>query len=141
MSEQHEGTTRREFVAATAGAAMLATFGFSRMTQAEDTPKVVTQIVTLTMKAGAEEKAIATLKELTESVKAAEPGVLCYIATRSQKEPLKIVFYEVYADDAALASHGKQPHMMKMFAAAREIFEPGMDIQKVDRVGGYSRES
>lgn len=141
MSEQHEGATRREFVAATAGAAMLATFGFSRMTQAEDTPKVVTQVVTLTMKAGAEEKALAVLKELTEAVKAAEPGVLVYAAHRSQKEPSKIIFLEVYADDAALANHSKQPHMMKMFGAAREIFEGGMDIHKMDRVAGYTRES
>lgn len=141
MSQEQQGTTRREFVAATAGAAAVAALGFSRMTQAEDTPNVVTQIVTLTMKAGAEEKAIATLKELTEAVKANEPGVLVYAAHRSQKEPSKIVFVEVYKDAAALANHSKQPHMAKMFAAAKEIFEPGMDIQKMDRVGGYSRES
>lgn len=141
MSDQHEGTTRREFVAATAGAAMVATFGFSRMTHAEDSASVITQVVTLTMKAGAEEKTATVLKELTEAVKANEPGVLVYIAHRSQKDPTKIVFFEVYADEAALANHSKQPHMAKMFASAREIFEPGMDIVKMDRIGGYSRES
>ncbi len=141
MSDEQHGATRREFVAATAGAAMVATFGFSRMTQAEDTPSVVTQIVTLTLKAGAEEKAIAVLQELTAAVKAAEPGVLVYIAHRGQKDPSKVVFFEVYADAAAAANHSKQPHMAKMFAAAKDIFEPGMDIQKMDRVAGYSRES
>jgi quinol monooxygenase YgiN len=141
MSDQHEGATRREFVAAAAGAAMVASFGFTRMTHAEDAPTVVTQVVTLTLKAGAEEKAMATLKELTEAVKAAEPDVLCYIAHRSQKDPTKIVFFEVYKDAAAVANHSKQPHMAKMFASAKDIFEPGMDIVKMDRVGGYSRES
>jgi quinol monooxygenase YgiN len=141
MSDEQHGTTRREFVAATAGAAMVATFGFSRMTQAEDTPSVVTQIVTLTLKAGAEEKAVSVLQELTAAVKANEPGVLVYIAHRSQKDPTKVVFFEVYADAAAVANHSKQPHMAKMFAAAKDIFEPGMDIQKMDRVAGYSRES
>jgi len=141
MSDEQQGATRREFVAATAGAAMVATLGFSRMTQAEDTPSVITQSVTLTLKAGAEEKAIAVLQELTAAVKANEPGVLVYIAHRSQKDPTKIVFFEVYADAAAVANHSKQPHMAKMFAAAKDIFEGGMDIQKMDRVAGYSRES
>jgi len=141
MSDQQHGITRKEFVAATAGAAMVATLGFSRITQAEDTPNVVTQVVTLTLKAGAEEKAMATLKELTDAVKAAEPGVLVYIAHRSQKDPTKVVFFEVYADAAAVANHSKQPHMAKMFASAKDIFEGGMDIQKMDRVAGYSRES
>ncbi len=141
MSDEQHGATRREFVAATAGAAMVATFGFSRMTQAEDTPSVITQIVTLTLKAGAEDKAIATLQELTAAVKANESGVLVYIAHRSQKDPTKIVFFEVYQDAAAVANHGKQPHMAKMFAMSREIFDGPMDIQKMDRVGGYSRES
>ncbi len=141
MSDEQQGATRREFVAATAGAAVVATFGFNRLAHAEDTPKVLTQIVTLTMKAGAEDKAIAALQELTAAVKANEPDVLVYIAHRSQKDPTKIVFFEVYKDAAAAANHGKQPHMAKMFATSKEFLEPGMDIQKLDRVGGYSRES
>ncbi len=141
MSNEQQGATRREFVAATAGAAMVAAFGFSRLTHAEDTPGVVTQIVTLKMKAGAEEKAIATLQELTAAVKAAEPGVLVYIAHRSQSDPSQIIFFEVYKDAEAVANHSKQPHMAKMFASSRELFEGGMKLDKVDRVGGFSRES
>lgn len=141
MNNEQQGATRREFVAASAGAAMVAAFGFSRATHAEDTPGVITQMVTLTLKAGAEDKAIATLQELTAAVKANEPGVLVYIAHRPQKDPSKIVFFEVYKDAEAVANHSKQPHMAKMFAMSREIFEGGMDIQKMDRVAGYSRES
>ena len=141
MSDEQHGATRREFVAVTAGAAVAAAIGFNRMSEAEDILGPITQIVTLTLKAGAEEKAIATLKELTDAVKANEPGVLVYIAHRSQKDPTKIVFFEVYKDLAAAANHGKQPHMAKMFAMSKEIFEGGMDIQKMDRVAGYSRES
>jgi quinol monooxygenase YgiN len=120
---------------------MVAAFGFNRLTHAEDTPGMITQTVTLTMKAGAEDKAIATLKELTEAVKANEPGVMCYIAHRSQKDPSKIIFFEVYKDEEAAANHSRQPHMAKMFASAREIFEGGMDIHKMDRVAGFSRET
>ena len=141
MSNEQQGTTRREFVAATAGAAAVAAFGFSRVTHAEDTTGMVTQIVTLTLKAGAEEKAVATLKELTEAVKANEPDVLVYIAHRSQTDPTKVVFFEVYKDAAAVANHSRQPHMAKMFASARELFEGGMQVEKMDRVGGFSRES
>ena len=141
MSDEQHGATRREFVAATAGAAMVATLGFSRMTQAEDTPSVITQIVTLTLKAGGEDQAIAALQKLTAAVKEKEPGVLCYIAHRSQKDPTKIVFFEVYKDAAAMANHSKQPHMAEMFAKSKEMFDGPMDIQKMDRVGGYTRES
>lgn len=141
MNTEQQGATRREFVAATAGAAMVAAFGFNRLTHAEDTAGVITQIVTLTLKAGAEDKAIATLQELTAAVKANEPDVLVYIAHRSQKDPTKIVFFEVYKDAAAVANHSKQPHMAKMFAQAGALFEPGMQVEKMDRVGGYSRES
>jgi quinol monooxygenase YgiN len=141
MSDEQQGATRREFVAATAGAAVVAAIGFNRMSEAEDLLGPITQIVTLTLKAGAEEKAIATLQELTAAVKANEPGVLVYIAHRSQKDPTKIVFFEVYKDLAAAANHGKQPHMAKMFGMSKEIFDGPMDIQKMDRVSGYSRES
>lgn len=141
MNTEQQGATRREFVAATAGAAMVAAFGFNRLTHAEDTAGVITQIVTLTLKAGAEDKAIATLQELTAAVKANEPDVLVYIAHRSQKDPTKVVFFEVYKDAAAVANHSKQPHMAKMFAQAGALFEPGMQVEKADRIGGYSRES
>jgi quinol monooxygenase YgiN len=141
MSNEQQGATRREFVAATAGAAAVAAFGFNRLTHAEDTAGVITQLVTLTMKAGAEDKAIEALKKLTDAVKEKEPGVLCYTANRSQKDPSKIVFYEVYKDEAAKTAHGTQPHLREMFAMSRELFDGPMDLQPMDRVGGFTRES
>jgi quinol monooxygenase YgiN len=140
MSDEQQGATRREFVAATSGVAVAA-IGFNRRTHAADALSVITQIVTLTLKAGEGDRAIAALKKLPAIVKEKEPGVLCYIAHRYQKDLTKIVFFEVYKDAAAEANHGKQPHLQEFFAMSKEIFDGPVDIQKMDRVGGYTRES
>lgn len=141
MESKSEGTTRRGFLATTAAAAALGTIGFNRIAQAEDTSEMITQLVRLKMQAGKEEEAIATLKVLTAAVEENEPGVLAYSAHRSQKNPSEIVFFEVYENAAASAAHGAAPHMRAMFPKFPSLFEGGMDLEKMDRVGGYTRES
>lgn len=141
MAKQTEGSTRREFMAVGAGAAAVAAIGFNRMAQAEDLSGMVTQIVKLKMQEGKEDEAIALLTELTKAVEENEPGVLAYAANRSQKNPLEITFFEVYANAAAVASHGSAPHMRAAFPKFGAVFQPGMQIEKMDRVAGYTRES
>ena len=58
----------------------------------------------------------ALLVEQAAAVRAAEPGCLVYRPHRSTRDPEVFVFYEVYADDAALDAHRKAPHL----AAFRE---------------------
>lgn len=140
MKEQPEGTTRREFVAATAGAAMVAAFGFNRLARAEDTA-LITQTVTFKIKPGKEEEAVAALQKLTKAVEENEPGVLAYAAHRAEKDPSKVVFFEVYANEDAVAAHRTQPHMQEMFPKFQELFEGGMQIERLDRVAGYTRKS
>ena len=53
----------------------------------------------------------ALLVELAAAVRRAEPGCLLYRPHRSTKDPDVFVFYEMYVDDAALAAHGKTPHL------------------------------
>jgi len=58
----------------------------------------------------------ALLVEQAAAVRAAEPGCLLYRPHRSSRDPDVFVFYEVYADEAALDAHSKAPHL----AAFRE---------------------
>lgn len=58
----------------------------------------------------------ALLTEQAAAVRAAEPGCLLYRPHRSTRDPDVFVFYEMYADDAALEAHRKAPHL----AAFRE---------------------
>ena len=75
MSDRSEGTTRREFVAATAGAAAVATFGFNRMAQADHHMAPITQLVKFKIKEGQEDSAVELLKTMTAAVeKEGKPG-------------------------------------------------------------------
>ena len=142
MTQKTEGTTRREFVAAGAGAAMVATFGFNRMARADhhEAAAPITQIVGVKIKEGQEEGAVELLKTLTAAVEKAEPDVLAYIAHRSKNDPLQVVFFEVYKDQAALDAHGQTPHMAELGPKFGTFFDLAtFDVQPYDRVGGYMR--
>lgn len=140
MSEKSEGTTRREFVAASAGAAAVAAFGFSRTAQAADGDELITQIVNLKIKEGQEDAAVELLQTLTAAVEKAEPDVLAYIAHRHKSDASKVMFFEVYKNQAALTAHSSTPHMAELGPKFGQVFDmQSFDIQQLDRVGGFSR--
>ncbi len=58
----------------------------------------------------------ALLAEQVAAVREAEPGCLVYRPHRSTTDPELFIFYEQYADEAALEAHRKAPHL----AAYRE---------------------
>jgi len=141
MTQNSEGSTRREFVAAGAGAAMVATFGFNRMAQAahHEEAAPITQIVKFKLKAGNEDAAIKLLQTMTAAVEKEEPGVLAYIAHRSKKDPSEVVFFEVYKDQAAVDAHGTTAHMNEMRTQFMNVFVPPLDLQPLDKVSGFMR--
>ncbi|MCH7910049.1 MAG: putative quinol monooxygenase [Candidatus Hydrogenedentes bacterium] len=140
MSEKAEGATRREFVAASAGAAAVAAFGFNRIAQAQDGDELITQIVKFKILEGQEDAAVELLETLTAAVEKGEPGVLAYIAHRSKNDPSEVVFFEIYKDQAALTAHSTTPHMAELGPKFAECFDlQSFDIQLLDRVGGFSR--
>lgn len=140
MSSEGKGNTRREMLAAGAGAAAAMTIGFSRVAGAADEAGSITQLAKFKMNVEKEAEAIEALSVLTKAVEDNEPGVLAYIAYRSEKDPSEVTFYEVYKDDEALKAHGAMPHLAEMrkhFAAG--IFQPPLEVIKLNRVSGYSR--
>jgi len=74
--------------------------------------RLIAVIAKLTVNEGKEEDFKAAGAEMVAAVKANEAGrTLSYTLAQSQKAPAEFYFLELYADDAALADHGKTPHM------------------------------
>jgi quinol monooxygenase YgiN len=139
--------TRRDALRGAAVAA-IAGIGFSRLAAAAegaDTAKMITQTAAFRMDPAREAEALAALAELAAAVEANEPGLLAYIPHRVAADPTQVVFFEVYADEAALQSHGQQPHVAKL----REHFGAGLfkpyaegkfvEIVKLERIAGFCR--
>lgn len=145
MSQRRTSETSRRAlmgsaVAATAGMAA-GTLGFSRPALAQvDPSKAVTQTASFKMSPEKETEALALLATLTKAVEENEPGVLAYIAHRSQSDSTQIVFFEVYADAEALQSHGQAPHLAPLRQAfGSGIFQGPLEIVKLDRLAGFWR--
>jgi quinol monooxygenase YgiN len=100
---------------------------------------MITVIAKLKCQEGKEEEAKALCAELVRGVQANEPGVLAYLCHESAKDPREIIFYEVYENQDALTAHGKTEHMMKMNKSFMSLFVPPPDIQKVERIEGFTR--
>ena len=80
---------------------------------------MITQTAAFRIDAAREAEAIAALTELAKAVETNEPGVLAYIPHKVAGDPTQIVFFEVYADEAAMKNHGQQPHLEKLGRAVR----------------------
>jgi quinol monooxygenase YgiN len=142
----NQESTRRDALRAGAAAA-IAAIGFSRLATAQgaDASKMITQTAAFRIDPAREADAIAALTELAKAVEEKEPGVLAYIPHRVASDPTQVVFFEVYADEAAMQAHGQQPHLAKL----REHFGAGLfkpyaegkfvEIVKLDRIAGFSR--
>jgi quinol monooxygenase YgiN len=138
--------TRREALRGGAAAA-IGVVGFARLAAAEgaDLSKAITQTAAFRIDEAREAEALAALTELAKAVEEKEPGVLAYIPHRVASDPTQVVFFEVYADEAAMQSHGQQPHLAKL----REHFGAGLfkpyaegkfvEVVKLDRVAGFWR--
>jgi quinol monooxygenase YgiN len=138
-------STRRDALRGAAVAAV-AGIGFTRTAGAEvDASKIITQTAAFRIDPAREADAIAALTELAKAVEANEPGVLAYIPHRVASDPTQIVFFEVYADEAAMKNHGQQPHLGKL----RELFGTGVfkpfaeakpvDVVRLNRNAGFRR--
>ncbi|MEX2225649.1 MAG: putative quinol monooxygenase [Dehalococcoidia bacterium] len=73
---------------------------------------MIAVVAKLTVQEGKEDEFKAAGAEMVAAVKTNEAGrTLQYSLTQSQKAPTEFYFIESYADDAAMADHGKTPHM------------------------------
>jgi len=63
--------------------------------------------------------AVAALLATAREASLAEPGVQAYEFAQDLWDPGTIRLFEVYEDEAALASHMEQPHTRELFGALR----------------------
>ena len=67
-----------------------------------------------------------------------EPGCIEYHMLRDQQDPSLFVFFEVWADQAALDVHSALPHMAAFFEKRMAYLERDFDIQRVDMLSASS---
>ena len=70
-------------------------------------------VVRMTAREGAEDEAVATMRELAEATRK-EPGCELYIPTQDPENPRAFLFYEQYVDKAALEAHGASEHFQEL---------------------------
>ena len=64
-----------------------------------------------------------------------EPGVLVYELHLDPADAGRIVFYELYADGAAVKNHLEQPHMQRFFAESAALLQSDLDICVLEPIG------
>ncbi|HUI28126.1 MAG TPA: putative quinol monooxygenase [Candidatus Kryptonia bacterium] len=96
----------------------------------------MTVIATLKVKAGSETAFQQAADKMIAHVKANEPGTLMYILNRSNSDPSKFVFYEVYQDQGAFAAHGGSEPMQQFFGAVGLLLDGRPEIHMYEELGG-----
>ncbi len=96
---------------------------------------MLTAIATLKANPGKEAELQAALTTLVAAVKENEQGqTLIYTCHVADNDPATFIMYEVYADDAAFAAHGKTPHMAAFAGGLRELVAGKIDVVRLTPV-------
>ena len=98
---------------------------------------MITMLAKLQALPGKEGEVEAAFKTMVAAVKANEIGpVVAYSLHRLDTDPATFLFYEQYADDAALAAHGKSEHMAALNAALRGNLAGRPVIERYTKIAG-----
>jgi quinol monooxygenase YgiN len=97
---------------------------------------MITVIATLKVKSGNEATFERAAREMIAHVRANEPSTLTYVLHRSTGDPTAFAFYEVYADQAALAAHGGSEQMQKFFGAVGGLLDGRPEITMYQEIDG-----
>ncbi len=81
--------------------------------KAEIPAEAVILVAEVKAKVGEEENVKKALVAMVAPTRE-EPGCLCYNLHQSKVDPTKFMFYEQWASQEALDTHGKTPHMAAM---------------------------
>ncbi len=92
----------------------------------------------VTAKPGKGDEVVAVLGEMFNGAVDAEPGTLTYVMHRQKDNPDVIVFYEMYADDAAFAAHSQNPVLQAAGPKLGDLMAapPEMILMEVVRAKG-----
>lgn len=92
-------------------------------------------IVTHVLKPGHAEAFDALVLRTLEGIRSHEPGTLVYVSHTDDADPLRRVFYELYADREAFRAHERHAHVQR-FLAERPGHVDSVDVTFLDAVMG-----
>ena len=96
---------------------------------------MITVTAKLRTNEGKGDEFVAAAQKMIEAVKANEAGrTLSYDLFRSKTDPNLFMFIESYADDEALADHGKSPHMAEFGGSLRGLLAGRAEIERFEPV-------
>ena len=96
----------------------------------------ITVVAKLKVQSGKESAFVEAVKPLIAHVKNAEAGTRTYLLHRSTADPTEFLFYEVYTDQGALATHGGSEPMQKFFGAVGGLMAGRPDITMYEEIDG-----
>ncbi|GIW43075.1 MAG: antibiotic biosynthesis monooxygenase [Candidatus Binatia bacterium] len=96
----------------------------------------ITVVAEVHVQKGSEAAFQKAAEELVRYVTDHEPDTLMYVLHQSTTVPTKFLFYEVYADEAALARHGASEGMQKFFSKVRGLLDGAPEIETFQEVAG-----
>jgi quinol monooxygenase YgiN len=107
-----------------------------RPNSGQENRMAVTIIAKIKAKAGSEKALEDAFHDMIIKVRAAEPGCQAYVLHKSAKDPTQFVWYETYADQAAVDTHMKTEHMKAMGGRIKDLLDGAPQIeflQELDR--------
>ncbi len=98
---------------------------------------MITIVAKLQAAPGKEAEVESAFRTMVAAVKANEKGpVVSYSLHRLDSDPTTFLFYEQYADEAALAAHGKSEHMATLNGALRGNLAGRPTIERYTKLTG-----
>ncbi|MGH7856973.1 MAG: putative quinol monooxygenase [Candidatus Binatia bacterium] len=93
-------------------------------------------VAKIKVKAGREADAEKAFRKQIDYVTREEPGTELYVLHRARKDPTTFLFYERYADGAALDRHGKSAAMQELFSTLQPMLEGAPSIELYEEIVG-----
>ncbi|MFQ5380434.1 MAG: putative quinol monooxygenase [Dehalococcoidia bacterium] len=98
---------------------------------------MITLVAKLQAQAGKEAELQAVLADMVGKVKEHEAGkAVTYSLHVSASDPTLFLFYEQYADEAALGAHGQTPHMKEMGGKLAGLLAGRPVIERYSQITG-----
>ncbi len=99
---------------------------------------MVVLLATMKAKQGKETELETALKSVIPKVEL-ETNTLKYILHRAQDDSSKFLFYEKYADKAALDFHGSTPYLTEMFRSIADLLAEKPTIVLYDEIASINK--
>ena len=97
---------------------------------------MVTVVAKLKVQSGKEQTFRQEAEKMIGYVKANEPGTQVYVLHQAAADPTEFMFYELYADQAALDAHGKSDAMKQFFGTVGGLLAGRPDIAFYQELAG-----